>query len=71
MKIVNTKTEQEPVKFEELDEGQCFKMHIADTEVWMKTDYDQDAVSLIDGEYYSDLCEEDVYPVNAEIHILD
>lgn len=71
MKIVNDVTEQKPVKFEDLDEGQCFRWSKGGSIILMKTNYDQDAVDLLDGEYYSDLCDEDVYPVDAEIHIVN
>lgn len=72
MKIVNTEVEQEPIKFEDLEAGQCFKWNrSATTNIWMKTDYDQDAVDLGDGEYCSNLYGEDVFPVNAEVHIVD
>ena len=69
MKIVDEVTEQKPVKFEDLDTGQCFKWARSGSTVMLKTDCDQDAVDLTDGEYYSNLCDEDVYPVNAEVHI--
>lgn len=71
MNVVNDAAEQKPVKFEDLDEGQCFKWSKGESGIMLKTDCDQDAVDLTDGEYYSDLCGEDVYPVNAEIHIVN
>jgi hypothetical protein len=58
-------------KYEDLEEGQCFKWSKDAENVLLKTDYEQDAVDLVDGEYYSDLCGEDVYPVEAEIHIIN
>lgn len=70
MRIVNNKVEQKPMKFEDLDEGQCFKWSKNATCVWMKTDCEQDAVDLGDGEYLSNCCGEDVFPVDAEVHIV-
>lgn len=71
MRIVNVKAEQESVKFEDLDEGQCFKWGKDDDEVYLKTDYEQDAVNLETGEYFSNLCGEDVFPVDAEVHVIE
>lgn len=71
MKIVNDKKEQEAEKFEDLPNGHCFRWDDVSFDILLKTDYEQDAVSLVDGEYYSNLCGEDIVPVNAEVHIVD
>ena len=71
MKVVNDVKEQEAIKFEDLPEGHCFRWGVSTTDLLLKTDYEHDAVSLINGEYYFDLCDEDVFPVNAEVHIID
>ncbi|KKN71229.1 hypothetical protein LCGC14_0422720 [marine sediment metagenome] len=73
MKIVKPeKKELKSTLFEDLNEGDCFWFAAeTDANIWMKTNYEQDAVNLIDGEYGSDLCGEAVYLVNAEIHIVD
>ena len=72
MKIVDNKAEVKLKKFEDLVNGQCFKWNISgNTDLLMKTDYEQDAISLIDGEYYSELCGDMVIPINAEVHIIN
>lgn len=70
MKIVNGIIEQKSVRYEDVNVGSCFKFSKDDTNVFLKTDYEQDAVSVINGEYYSNLCGEDVFPVNVEVHII-
>ena len=71
MKIVKCeKKESQKVLFEDLDEGACFWFAAeTDANIWMKTNYEQDAVDLTDGEYRSDLYGELVYPVNVELHV--
>ena len=71
MEIVNDTVKQKSVKYEDVREGSCFKFSKDGTDVLMKTDFEQDAVSLIDGEYLSDLCGDNVFPVNAEVHIIN
>ncbi len=71
MEIVNSKAEQKSVKYEDVRIGTCFKFDKDSADIFMKTDYEQDAVSLIDGEYQYGLCGENVFPVNVEVHIVD
>jgi len=67
MKVVR-KNEKKKVNFADLNKGDCFEWV---NSVLIKTDYEQDAVDLVDGTVYSGICGEDVYPVNAEVHIID
>ncbi|MCK5611630.1 hypothetical protein KAR91_57700 [Candidatus Pacearchaeota archaeon] len=73
MKIVrHEKEESKRILFEDLDKGACFWFSDeTDENIWMKTNYEQDAVDLTDGEYRNKLCGETVYPVNIELHIFD
>ena len=71
MKVVNDEKRQESVKFEDLRPGECFRWSESVGDILLKTDYEQGAVSLMDGEYYCDLCGEDAFPVNTEVHIID
>ena len=73
MKIVRHKKKKpEKILFEDLDEGTCFWFaNETDENVWFKTDYEQDAVDLTDGEYRSDLCGQEVHPIDIELHVFD
>jgi len=39
--------------------------------ILMKVDDEQSAVDLLNGEFFSSLCGEKVFPVNAELHIIN
>jgi len=67
MKVVR-KNEKNEVNFADLKQGDCFKWKGS---LLIKIDYEQDAVDLEDGVVYSDMCGEIVYPVNAEVQIID
>ena len=56
------------VDFADLGPGDCFRWlgHL-----FIKANYKQYAVSLADGCTATDLCGEEVMPVNAEIQIID
>ena len=73
--LAKKKLSKEIVKFEDVQTGECFRF--ADeyedsddkAELCMKTDCDQDAVALATGQYYCDLCGENVIVFEAEIHV--
>ena len=78
MKIVTkTRLSKPVINFEAVRKGQCFRF--ADefktlgikAELYMKTDYDQDAVELSSGSYYSGLCGEKVIVFDAEVHVIN
>lgn len=70
MKIVNDKQEATPVKYDNLDVGDCFRLKSDYQGLLVKTDYREGAVNLINGMYYNDLCGTDVYPVKVELHVI-
>lgn len=60
------KTSFEYVKYEDLDDGDCFLMR---GDLWMKSEMDdQVAVKLDDGDFDCCLCDEIVIPVNVTIN---
>ena len=65
---VKENNEKNTVDFAELEAGDCFRYG---GKLWIKTNYAQDAVRLCDGTVYSDMCEDIVTPVNAEVQIID
>jgi len=69
MKIVEDK-KRPGVLYESLNATDCFRLQENDNDLWLKTDFDQDAVSLVDGEYISDMCGETVFPVAVELHVI-
>lgn len=50
-------------KYDDLEPGDTFMYQ---ENLCMKSDYEQDAMCLVDGESFSNMCGEDVIPVNAE-----
>ncbi len=67
MKVTNGMPES--VKFEDLDEGQCFRW---ENSLLIKTNCGQDAVDLADGAVYSDMCKESgITPANVEARVID
>lgn len=68
MKVVRNEKEIKEVNFADLNPGDCFE-HEGD--LCIKSQYEQDAISLTDGEQYEDMCGDTVILVNAEIHITD
>lgn len=67
MKVVENNTEN-TVDFSELGAGDCFRWH---GDLYVKSEFEQDAVGLADGYAISDMCGDAVIPINAEIHIID
>jgi len=67
MKVIEN-NEENTVDFEELEPGDCFRWK---SNLLIKTDCEQDAVDLEDGSTYSDMCKEQVTPVNTEVRIID
>lgn len=61
--------EKNKVDFAELDAGDCFRD--CDGELMIKTDWEQDAVSLEDGQVFGNFCGKEVTPVNAEVRVID
>lgn len=66
---IKDKVEKDKVDFAELESGDCFRD--CDGELMIKTDWEQDAVSLEDGQVFSNWCGRAVTPVNAEVHIIN
>ena len=60
--------EKNTVDFADLDPGDCFRWA---GDLYVKADYEQDATGLLDGSALSEMCGEQVTPVNAEIQIID
>lgn len=67
MKILEN-NEKNTVDFAELDPGDCFRWEGG---LYIKSDYEQDAVGLGNGHPLAEMCGEQVTPVNAEIQIID
>ena len=67
MKILEN-NEKNTVDFADLDPGDCFRW---DGGLYVKSNCDQEAVSLVDGYALSEMCGEQVQPVNAEVQIID
>jgi len=67
MRILENK-EKNLVDFTDLSVGDCFRY---DGQLYIKSDCDQEAVGLVDGNALSELCNTRVTPVNAEVHIID
>ncbi len=65
---VRENNEKNKVDFADLGEGDCFRYC---GELWIKTDYEQDGVCLVDGNVHEDMCGDMVTPVNAEVQIID
>ena len=56
------------VDFAELDAGDCFRW---EGELYIKSQFNQDAIGLKDGWAVEDMCGEMVQPVSAEVQIID
>ena len=67
MKVLG-KNEKNTVDFVELDAGDCFQY---EGNLYVKSEYEQDAVGLTDGHALCDMCGDQVTPVNAEVQIID
>lgn len=65
---VKENNEKNTVDYEKLEPGDCFRF---EDELFIKSDYDQDAVGLKSGHAKCDMCGEQVTPVNAEVQIID
>lgn len=67
MRVIEN-NEKNTVDFAELKPGDCFRWGDS---LLIRTDYEQDAVDLEDGSTYSNMCGDQVTPVNAEVQIID
>ena len=67
MKVLEN-NEKNLVDFAKLDAGDCFRYQ---SDLCIRSDWKQEAVSLNDGTVYEDMCGELVTPVNAEIQVID
>ncbi|KKN69799.1 hypothetical protein LCGC14_0437450 [marine sediment metagenome] len=65
---VRENNEKNLIDFADLDAGDCFRY---EGTVCIKTEFDQDAVTLGDGSVWSDMCGNMVTPVNAEVQIIN
>lgn len=65
---IKENNEENTVDFAELESGECFRYQ---RDLWVKTDYEQDAVCLQDGNVRADMCGEQITPINAEVQIID
>ncbi len=54
--------------FAELEAGDCFKWR---SDLYIKTDYEQDAVRLSDGLALDNMCDKQVTPINVEVQIIN
>ncbi len=60
--------EKNVVDFSDLDIGDAFRH---EGRIFVKTDWEQDAVRIDDGVVYEQMCREKVIPVNAEVQVID
>lgn len=65
---VKENNERNLVSFSKLKQGDCFRWS---NSILIKTDVEQDAVDLADGVVYSNMCDDMVTPINAEVQIID
>ncbi len=64
---VRENSEEKTVDFGRLNPGDCFRWN---DELYIKSDFNQNAVGLNDGHALTDMCGDMVTPVNAEVQIL-
>lgn len=67
MKVLEN-NEKNLVDFTDLNAGDCFRYG---GRLYIKSDCDQEAVGLNDGDALCDMCDTMVTPVNAEVQIID
>jgi len=65
---IKENNEGNTVDYGELEAGDCFRYK---NKLYVKADYEQDAICLTDGSMQCDMCGEKVTPVNAEVQIID
>ena len=65
---IKENNEKNTIDYEKLNAGDCFRF---ENEICVKSDFEQDAIRLVDGQMLSDMCGEMVTPVNAEVQIID
>lgn len=65
---VRENNEGNTVDFADLEPGDCFRHR---GKLWIKANYEQDAICLQDGEMRTEFCGDMVTPVNAEVQITD
>lgn len=65
---VKENNKDDMVDFANLDAGDCFRYCGA---LYVKSDFEQDAVGLTDGHALEGMCGDMVAPVNAEVQIID
>lgn len=67
MKVLEN-NEKNTVDFAELEPGDCFRW---DGNLYVKSQFEQDAIGLVDGYAMEGMCGSQVQPVNAEVQIID
>lgn len=67
MKVLEN-NEKNLVDFADLNAGDCFRYR---GQVYVKSQCNQEAVGLSDGDAQEEMCGNMVTPVNAEVHIID
>ena len=67
MRVIEN-NEKNTVDFAVLNPGDCFRW---EGNLYVKSDYGQDATGLTDGSALGDMCGDMVTPVNAEVQIID
>lgn len=65
---IKENNEGNTVDYGELEAGDCFRYR---EELYLKADFEQDAICLTDGSMLTDMCGDMVIPVNAEVQIID
>jgi len=60
--------EKNTVDFAKLKPGDCFRYEGV---LCIKTEFEQDAIVLDSGEVWSNMCGNNVIPINAEVYIID
>ena len=68
MRVVIKDNEKNIVDYAKLKPGDCFRW---DKDIYIKSQCDQEAISLTDGYALADMCGEMVTLINAEVHVID
>lgn len=67
MRVIEN-NEKNTVNFTKLKSGDCFRWR---GNLYVKSECDQEAVGLTDGDALENMCGDQVTPVNAEVQIID